>query len=271
MEKRDNRPLVSVIMATYNEPRVFIEQAINSILSQSYSHFEFIIADDSTKQETIEAIDRAASDERVRVIRKDRKMGFVNALDIALKEAKGVLLARMDADDISLPDRLEKQVAFAQDHPGIDLFGGCIFIINGQGDVVSERHYPTTPSGIMHMFVYRNPFAHPTIMFRRKIVDDGFLYDTNFKKAEDLEFYLRLYKHGYRFGNMADKLLKYRVLGDQQEKRDDDNWAYNHMARKKNFMLKHPLFSLCSWGISLAYEYAPKKIISYFYKKENSK
>lgn len=270
MEKTDNRPLVSIIMATFNEPVSFIKSSIDSILCQDYEYFEFLIADDSTKTETIQAINAAAKkDHRIKVIRKSSKMGFVSALNYALGEAKGDLIARMDSDDIALPDRIGKQTRFALANPTVDLFGGSMYIIDEQGNIVSQRKYPHSSFSIELMFVYRNPFAHPTIMFRRKIIEDGFLYDPEFKKAEDLELYLRLYKHGYKLKNMPDFLLKYRVVGDLQKKRTTENWYFNHKARAKNFIPSKPFFSAFSWTISWAYQHMPSKIISYLYAKEN--
>lgn len=270
MEKTDNSPLVSIIMATFNEPATFIESSIDSILCQDYKHFEFLIADDSTNTETIRVIDDAAAkDDRVKVIRKPSKMGFVHALNYALSEAKGELIARMDGDDIALPDRIGRQVRFALANPSIDLFGGNIYIINQQGDIVSQRLYPNSSFSIKMMFTYRNPFAHPTIMCRRKIIDNGFFYDPEFKKAEDLELYLRLYKNGYKFRNMPDFLLRYRVVGDQQKKRTTENWVFNHKARAKNFIPSKPFFSLCSWIVSWGYQHVPSKVISYLYEREN--
>ncbi len=272
MESSDKsyHPLVSVVMATFNESVKFITSAINSILHQTYSNLELLICDDSTDAKTIGAIDSlASSDARIKVIRKHDRMGFVTALNEGLENAKGELIARMDGDDIALNSRLEKQVAYAAAHPEISLFGGNIYIINEQDEVVSERRYKTTPNKIRQMFMYRNPLAHPTIMFRRDIIDCGFLYDPRFKKAEDVEFYLRLYKHGYQFGNIDAFLLKYRVVGDMQKKRKSDNWYYNHKARAKNFIVSKPLFSICSWTISLIYQYMPQQVISYLYKKEN--
>lgn len=272
MENKDNSPLVSVIMATYNEPQALIKQAIDSILKQTYNNIELIIADDSTKEETINTIDEAASsDNRVVIVRKLSRMGFVNALNFALQTAKGELIARMDGDDVSISDRIEKQVNFARQHPDCDVFGGSMNIINEKGDIISERNYPSSALAFKRMFVFRNPLAHPTIMFRRKIIDNGFFYDPQFKKAEDLEFYLRLYKNGFKICNMQDKLLNYRVVGDLRNKREHDNWYYNHKARTKNFIITKPIFSSLSWLVSLAYEFAPKSIISYIYNRENSK
>lgn len=258
-------------MATYNEPVDYISQSVSSILDQTYKNIELIVCDDSTNEDTKAALNNfAKNDSRLHLIRKPKRMGFVKALNEGLKQAKGELIARMDGDDISLPERIEKEVDFALSHPSIDLFGGNMYVINKDGDVISQRTYKSKPNEFKRRFLYRNPLAHPTIMFKRKIIDDGFLYNPDFKKAEDLDFYLRLYKNHYSLSNMNDFLVKYRVLEDQQKKRAKDNWIYNHRARCI-FIPSKPLFSIISWTISLFYLYIPAKVISFIYKKENSK
>ena len=170
-----NEPLISVIMATFNEPKQFIEESISSILNQTYRNLELLIADDSTNEDTVKVIDGFASkDDRVIVIRKKDRMGFVNALNEALHRAKGDFIARMDGDDISLPNRFDIQIKYALTHSEVDVFGGNMDIINEVGDVKSERHYPTTQESIEKMFVFRSPFAHPTLMFKRDVIDSGF-------------------------------------------------------------------------------------------------
>lgn len=272
MERRGKQPLVSVIMATFNEPVEFLSQAIDSILNQTYQNLELLIADDSNKTDTIQTIDEyAKKDKRVIIIRKETKMGVAGARNEALLKAKGDFIALMDADDISLPDRLEKQVCFALKHQDVDLFGGHIIIINELNDVTSIRKYKVEHKKFRRMFAYRNPLAHPTVMFRRKIIDNGFLYDAEYKRAEDLEFYLRLNNHGYRLANMDMFLLNYRIIGDMQKKRQYDNWKFNHKARSKNFNWHMPVFSIVSWLTSFVYMYIPGKFISLLYKKENNK
>ncbi len=267
-----NEPLISVIMATFNEPKQFIEESISSILNQTYRNLELLIADDSTNEETVKVIDGFASkDDRVIVIRKKERMGFVNALNEALHQAKGEYIARMDGDDISLPNRFDIQIKYASTHSEVDVFGGDMYIINEVGDVKSERHYPVKQESIEKMFVFRSPFAHPTLMFKRDIIDSGFYYNPNYKKAEDVDFLMRLYKNGYVFGNTGEKLLRYRVVGDLHNKRSKDQWAYNHKARSENFIWSKPFFSIASWFISLVYMYAPSFIVSLFYKRENKR
>lgn len=271
MVKKDSNPLVSVIMATFNEPADIIKQSIESILTQTYSHLELLIADDSTHADTRAVIDKAAqNDKRVKVIRAKQRMGFVKSLDAALVKAKGQLMARMDGDDISMPNRLALQVAYAQAHPDVDVFGGSMYIINANGDLISERNYPTTPLRLKLMFIFRSPFAHPTVMFRRRIVDEGFLYNPSYKKAEDIDFFMRLYQHGYKFSNLTDKLIKYRVMGDLGAKRSRDQWRYNHQARKR-FIARKPLFSVASYCVSWTYKHIPSAVFSRYYRKENTK
>ena len=269
---KDIRPLVSVIMATFNEPKKFIEESISSILNQTHKDLELIIADDSTNEETINVIDDfAAKDERVIVIRKDERMGFVNALNEALNKAQGEFIARMDGDDISQPYRFEVELKFAEKNPDIMIWGGNIDIINENGTIISERRFPTNKSSIKRMFVFRSPLSHPTVMFRRCIVDAGFRYNPVYKKDEDLDLWLRLYKGGYDFGNTGVKLLKYRVIGDITKKRDRSQFVYNHKARRENFDWKRPVFSIMSWGVSLLYLFIPMKVFALIYTMENNK
>lgn len=275
MEKKDSlseKPLVSVIMATYNEPAQFIKQSVGSLLSQTYTNIEILIGDDSTKPETIAALDSlAALDCRVKLIRKSEKMGFVPALNECLKAAKGELLARMDGDDISLPERFAVQVAYAKAHPEVDVFGGSMNIINENNEIISERRYPTKFSKMLRMFLFRSCFAHPTVMMRRKVVDEGFFYNPEYKRAEDVDFFFRLLKAGFRFGNTEEKVLNYRTVGDLGAKRPHAQWEYNFKARSTNFIWKRPLFSLVSLLVSATYLIVPPSIVSRFYKRENSK
>jgi glycosyltransferase involved in cell wall biosynthesis len=258
-------------MATFNEPACVITKAVESMSNQDYPQLEIVIADDSTDPDTIDAINRlAAADQRIRVVRAERRMGFVTALNQAMRVANGDLIARMDGDDMSLPDRISKQVAYAQAHPDVDVFGGAMYIVNEDDEIVSERNYPTSESDIMRMFLFRSPFAHPTIMFRRRIIDSGIFYDPQYKKAEDIDFYMRVLKSGSHFGNLQDKLLKYRVSGNLGAKRTRDQWVYNHRARKK-MIWRRPVFTVFSYLVSLAYIYVPSKAVRLFYKRENNK
>ena len=266
----NNEPLVSVIMATFNEPERFIKDSINSILNQTYHNLELLIADDSSKDETIRAIDEcASSDNRVKIVRKKERMGFVNALNIALMEAKGEYIARMDGDDVAVSDRFSKQVAFFERHPNIDVLGGAMNIQNGKSEITSVRHYPTGGLKLLCWMSLRDPVGHPTVMFRRSIIDKGLYYDETMNKGcEDTEFWFRLRNNGFKIANLQEPLVNYRITVDMATKREKDNSA-NYIARKKNFSKKYFLLDCVSLASMKFRMILPDSIISWLYSKEN--
>lgn len=265
----NNNPLISVVMATFNEPPVFITQAVQSILDQTVSDFELLITDDSTNKNTIAAINKfTRADSRIRVIRTPECIGFVKALNAGLKQARGKYIARMDGDDISLPNRFEIQVAFLEGNPDIAVVGGAMDIINAEGKVTSHRDYAISSGKLRLYTLFRSPVAHPAVMFRKEIVEKGFYYDENFKKAEDLELWLRLLKNHYAIMNVPDTVLCYRVTDNLADKRNKEHFGYSYRARKKNFSWEYPFWSACSVLISRIYVGLPKFIIAFIYKKE---
>jgi glycosyltransferase involved in cell wall biosynthesis len=265
----ENSPLVSVIMATFNEDPEIVGKAIESILKQSYSNFELIILDDSTNDLTKQKIDYYTNDKRVMIIREEKRMGFVPALNKGLNLSKGKYVARMDGDDISLPERFEKQVNFLEGNNDIFVLGGQINIINTKDEIISERKYPIGLKPIFKYEVFRCPIAHPTVMFRHELIDNGFKYDENLKRAEDLDLWMSIQQKGYRIENMSDKVLNYRVSGSLALKRGREQWKNNFKIRKRHFINSHFLFSLASCCVAFLYLLIPNCLFNAYYKKEN--
>jgi len=263
--------LVSVIMATFNEPAKYIKEAIESILNQTHSNFEFIIVDDSRNLDTIETIDSYKYDSRVIIIRDDSRMGFVRALNLGLKIAKGQYIARMDADDISFKNRFEKQLEYLNSHKDIDILGGNIKIINKLGTIVSQRKYPNCRLLLQLSTIFRSPVAHPTVMFRKTIIENQLFYDESFLKAEDSEFWFRLRNNGYIIANLPCNLLYFRISGDLAKKRGGEHFSYNYKARYKNFSWKYFYIDIPSVIVTKLYLLIPKKLISIYYSIENKK
>jgi glycosyltransferase involved in cell wall biosynthesis len=264
------KPLVSVVMATFNEPPDYIVQSIRSILNQTMDDFELLLIDDSTDINTVIAIDNIVSlDKRIKLIRRSQRIGFVPALNIGLKQAQGKYIARMDGDDISVPNRFELQVSYLENNPDIAVIGGAMDIINEKGEITSHRNYATTPCKTKLFGLIRNPLAHPTVMMRKYIIEKGFYYNETYKKAEDLELWLRLMKKGYKISNLSNTILLYRVNGDLASKRTKQNFECNYNARKQNFLWKSPLWSCMSILISMIYIMIPATFVSAIYKKEN--
>ncbi len=264
-------PLVSVIMATFNDKPDYLDKAINSILNQSYNHFELIIVDDSTNENTKSVIDSYGSDPRIKIVRDKEKIGFVRALNRALDMAKGDYIARMDGDDIAVVDRLEKQVRYLETNSDTDILGGQIDIIDSEGVITGRRVYPLKGIKLLAFFTVRSPLAHPTVVFRRSIVDNGHRYNEELPKAEDIDFWLRLYNAGYTLKNLPDTLLNYRVDSDFVEKRvkNHDQENYVIKVRRENFSRNHIVFSVISYVMTYIRKLVPDRIKINEYKKEN--
>lgn len=264
------KKLVSVIMASFNESPDIITASIDSIIQQTHKAFELLIFDDSTDERTREAIDSFRSDSRVKIFRSDKRLGFVSSLNMGLEKAQGEYIARMDGDDIALPERLEKEVVFLEKHKNIYVVGGQIDIINDQGEIISSRKYPVAGVKLYLFSALRNPLAHPTIMMRRELIDKGFRYDEKLKMSEDLDLWLRIMNAGYRIANIPDTVLRYRVADNFIEKRSNRvQVEYMAKVRKQNFDKRHLVHSSLSCFCGWVFKTIPVEVIRSLYKNEN--
>ena len=263
--------LISVVMAVYNDTPSHLKLAIDSIINQTYTNFELFIIDDSTNDDTKVIIDSYRGDSRVKILRSKSKRGFVSSLNYGLTLAKGTYIARMDGDDISMPNRFEKQVKYFKTHPNCDVLGGQIDIIDDNGNLTGRRTYPLCGVKLWCFFLFRTPLAHPTVMFKRKIVDAGYRYDVNMTKAEDIDFGIRLHNDGYRIENLNDTLLQFRIDRDFMEKRVNNKEQENYVikSRTKNFSFKRPLFSCADYMMAMIRRIVPDSIKARQYQKEN--
>jgi glycosyltransferase involved in cell wall biosynthesis len=194
----------------------------------------------------------------------------VGALNEGLRQAKGKYIARMDGDDISEHTRLEKEVDFLVQYPNVAVVGTAIELIDESGKIASSRSYPTTHKQIRRKAIFRCPFAHPTVMMRRNVVDDGFFYNPNFKKAEDYELWLRLMRNKYVFGNLEEKLLQYRIIGDMSQKRNRQHFAYALSAKWRNFDFRYPFMATLSIVFGCILYIMPAFAFRGLYRKENN-
>lgn len=203
-------PLVSVIMPVYN-CEGFVREAVDSILQQSFSDFEFFIIDDASKDSTASII-QSYNDPRIQFIRKPVNTGYTDSLNMGLKLATGTYIARMDGDDIASPDRFELQVAALKADPGIVVCGTGIEII-GTGEQVMM---PVNNEEIKVRLLTLSCLAHPTVMFKRSFVlDNGLSYNKSREPAEDYDLWVRILKKGGMLTNIAQPLLRYRVHVNQ--------------------------------------------------------
>lgn len=201
-----SEPKISVIMPAYNAEK-YIKEAIDSILSQTFGDFEFIIIDDGSTDNTC-AIIESYSDSRIRFFRNEKNMGVAATLNRGLDLARGEYIARMDSDDISLPQRFEKQVAFMDSHPDIAVCGTAIECFGARHET---RFFSENDAALKVDLLFGCCFAHPSVMLRTSVIrSNSFYYDTAFDKMEDYELWCRVSKVG-GLSSLHEILLKYRV------------------------------------------------------------
>ena len=213
-------PAISVVMSVYNGER-FLAEAIESVLGQSFTDFEFLILDDGSHDGTRALIATyAAIDGRIRPIFRENR-GLVASLNQLLGEARAPLVARMDADDICHTDRFRSQKRFLDAHADYGVVGTrCTDIDeNGQPWPVSSKPHPLTHEGFLAAIDQGDPLlCHPSVMYRRKLVLGVGGYHGAFRHCEDLDLWLRL-ASVTRLGNCPEQLLHYRHYADQVSSR----------------------------------------------------
>jgi glycosyltransferase involved in cell wall biosynthesis len=212
----NEKPLVSVIIPAYNAG-LFLRQAINSILNQSYRNFELIIVDDASTDNSWEIISsfKRQYSKKIKVVKLPQNLnrGGDVAGNIGLNLAKGEFVARMDADDIAMPDRLEKQVSFLLTNPEIFAVGSNAHVINKDGYLIGEKKMPLDNENIYREFFVFHPLIHPTLMFRRSAIKRKNLYKIEYQANNDYLTFFEMITKGYRFANLPEKLLCYRFHG----------------------------------------------------------
>jgi glycosyltransferase involved in cell wall biosynthesis len=230
---RGTSPRVSLVVPSFNEAAVVMQESLRSVAAQSFADFECLVIDESTDQDAASACRHMCDqDVRFRYIHPATRLGLAASLNLGISMARGDLIARFDSDDVCVADRLNLQVAFMDDHPEIDVLGGGLEIIDEAGATLAFRDYPQDHSAIDRRFQTTNAVAHPTVMMRKCSVDRVGGYKPEFRHSEDLELWLRLINQGARFANLPQILVRYR---QQDTRRHREHWKFNLRARLANF------------------------------------
>jgi len=204
------QPRISVIMPVYNGEKT-LESAMTSILSQTYSDFEFIVINDGSKDASREIMNRLASmDSRIQVIDRPNK-GLIASLNEGIDLAAGEFLARMDADDLSLPDRFRKQVE-CMDRERLDICGCHFLVIDDVGKVRDTAVMPVEKAMMPVWLSVGTPFAHGSVLMRKSFLErTGLRYGQSFSQVnEDLGLWMLMFSKGAVLGNVDEVLFKYR-------------------------------------------------------------
>lgn len=205
------KPLVSVIIPAYNAER-YIARAIKSILVQTFKNFELIVINDASTDNVLKILKKYQRlDKRIHIINNKENLQIAASLNKAVRTAQAEIIARMDADDRSFPNRLELQYSFLKKNTDVAVVGADIVIIDEKGNPISKREYPTTSKELKKVMFRYSPFAHPVVMFRKKIFLEFGGYDLKMVPCEDIDLWFKIGSR-YKFASIPRAILKYTIL-----------------------------------------------------------
>ena len=211
-------PKISVVMPAYNAEK-YIAETIDSILSQTFSDFEFIIINDASTDSTQEIIE-SYKDQRIQLINNEQNQGVAKSLNIGLAAATGKYIARMDADDISLPQRFQIQFDFMEQHPDIDICGSWMETFGSKKEIIKV---PLSHEDIRDNTFFSCAIMHPSIVFKHSL---NLRYSSEFPRAEDYDLWCKKINK-WKFANIPEVLMLYRIhenqIGEAHRSEQDNN------------------------------------------------
>jgi len=241
----ENMNLISVILPVYNA-EFYLKEAVESILNQTYTNFELIILNDGSSDNSLQIIEELMKyDSRIVLVNRENK-GLVYTLNEGIKLAKGKYIARMDADDISLPNRFEKQIRLME-NKNLDICGSHFLLIDKQNNIQGLNLTPINHNMCVLSLASKVPFAHPSVMIRKEfLLKNNLLYgQSEYKIAEDFDLWMRMYEKDAKFGNVNDILFRYRILDNSLSKvnsiglaKDTKKMLNDFLKNNKNNLIK---------------------------------
>lgn len=222
---------ISVLMSVYHSEKAdYLNLSLKSVWTdQTRKPDQIVLVEDGVLgKDLLQTIAewKGILKDKLVVIVNEKNLGLTKSLNKGIQFCTSELIARMDSDDISVPDRFEKEVNFLMNHPDIMVVGGDIQEFNSNNEYLSVRKHPRTNEEILHSIYKANPLAHSTVMIRRELFDKGILYDEQYRKNQDLNLWFRTLKAGYKIANLDEILLYFR--------RDDE--MFRRRSRKSAFL-----------------------------------
>ena len=272
MNKGSEKKL-AVIMSLYkNDTHEFVKLAVESILNQTYSQFDFYIQYDGYIPQDVDAYLSGIKDERVHIYQRDENKGLAQSLNdlLAIVMPLGYeYIARMDADDISLPERFEKQVAYMDSHPVVECLGTWAIEIKSDGSEFYRKQMPETHEGCRELFMIRDCMIHPTVMFRRSYIEKAGLYSLDTYFGEDTMMWAQGFAASCKFANVPEYLFKFRLNDDFFNRRRGWKHAKGILTLrwKVNKMLHYPVKAYLYAFAYAGAKMMPKQILNLIYKK----
>jgi glycosyltransferase involved in cell wall biosynthesis/pyruvate-formate lyase-activating enzyme len=219
-----DNPDISVVMSVYNCTK-YLESAIQSILEQTYGNFEFIIVNDGST-DNIDDILNKFDDCRIRVINNTENLGLARSLNVGIKAARGKYIARMDADDLSIPHRFEKQIEFLEKNPSHAMVGSSYYVVDESGKTVAHVDVLTDSGDIKKGLIKQNWFGHGTVMMRKSSIESIGGYDEQFVCAQDYDLWLK-FAENYEIANIQEPLYFWR--------NNKNSITYNQSVEQQNY------------------------------------
>lgn len=214
---------ITVLLSVYkNEKPEYLSRALSSIWDdQTLKPSQIVLVEDGPIPAELESIVdglqmrvNVLGFATATVVKLPVNGGLTKALNQGLKYATGDLIARMDSDDIADPKRFERQVAYLEEHPEVDIVGGSLQEFDRENECLNIRHYPLTHEEACRYIVKACPLAHPAVMMRRRIFDEGLWYDERYRMSQDIKLWFDAILAGYRIGNIPEVVLYFRREGD---------------------------------------------------------
>jgi glycosyltransferase EpsE len=257
-------------MGIYNCAKT-LKESVNSLFNQNFDDFELIMCDDGSEDNSYEIAKRYANKYTNIVLIKNKKNSGLNyTLNRCLKYAQGNYIARQDGDDISLPDRFEKEITVLENNPSIAIVSCAIIHFNKEGDfkISGNKEFPKNLD-----FVQGTPFWHPCSMFRRSVINEvqGYTESTRLLRVEDYHLWFKMYARGYRGYNIQEPLYKWRDDNNAYKRRTFKNRLNEIYVRYIGFkLLKLPFYCYIYCMRPIIVYLLPRPIYNYFHNKNNT-
>lgn len=242
---------VTVLMTVYNGLGT-VRNAVESILNQTYSDWDFLIIDDCSTDGTWELLEAIAKhDSRVAIVRNPVRLGFAVCLNIGWVRARGDLIARMDADDFSFPQRLERQVEYMQSHPEVAVLGTGAELVDENDRLLGVAFRREQHEMIVRKIYHESPFFHPSVMVRRSFYEALCGYDERWKRCEDADLWFRGYRR-FQFHNLQEALIKYKVKKNQTLREiSERTFMLGLAAYRDRCLIRYGWYALLFLAVSL--------------------
>ena len=238
-------PTISVIMTVYNAEH-YLYESINSVLNQTFFDFEFIIIDDGSIDNSINAI-KKFKDSRIQLI-QEKHQNYIDLLNKLIKYARGKYIVKMDDDDIMIENRLEKQYTYMENNLDIDVCGSWAETFGKNSYLIQT---PISNLEIQSLLLLKSPIVHPTVIFRKSSIDSycskfsTVFYNPNYKYADDYKLWIDLAMNNWKFANIPEVLLKYR-LSDKQITSKYKNECTNLSSAIQKEYMAHIFYKMLS-------------------------